>query len=266
MLNIGKENFLLWLRSFNNNRALPNFMIVGVQKAGTTTLYDYIIQHPKVIPAFRKETKYFDLYRQKSLNWYKAFFPVLSNNCITGEATPDYFYYNEIPKQIQTILPKVKLIVLLRNPAERAISHYNFNIDRKIENLPFDDAIKKEQERISNNFTIKLKSGYKSNSFREFSYVSRGLYAKQLQNWLNFFPIKQFFFCSTAQLHLNPLQTLNEIYNFLNLSPLKEVNSFTKNASKNKVIIPGEYLKNFKESFITENENLYKLIGKNFNW
>ena len=265
-LNIGIENFKLWLRTFNKGRPLPNFLILGVQKAGTTTLYDYITQHPNVLPAFRKETKYFDLYHQKSINWYKAFFPVLNNNCITGEATPDYFFYKEIPKRIKQVLPNVKLIVLLRNPVDRAVSQYNFNVDREIETLPFEDAINKEVERMSANTAIPLKSGYVSNSYREFSYISRGMYAQQLKQWLKFFPLEHFFICTTKQLKFDTLNTINSVYEFLKLEQLSDIKVTQKNVSKNKVALNNNLLMQLKNRFDAENEILYNIIGKNFNW
>jgi len=244
----------------------PDFIIIGVQKAGTTTLYDYITQHPSVLSAFRKETKYFDLYYDKSFSWYKAFFPFKSENYITGEATPDYFFYKEIPHRIKQLLPTTKFIVLLRNPVERTISQYNYNMDREVENLPLETALKQESSRMEANFEIKLSSGYVSNSFREFSYINRGMYARQLNFWLKYFPIKQFFFCSTGQMKNDTTKTINDIYEFLNLEKINSIRPAQKNASKNKVKFNTELSVKLKETFNTENKELYKMIGKRFSW
>jgi len=266
-LNLFIENLNLSIRGIRSkDRMLPSFIIIGVQKAGTTTLYDYLIKHPLILPALKKETKYFDLFHNKSLNWYKAFFPIKSKKFITGEATPDYFFYKEIPGRINKILPNVKLIVLLRNPVERAISQYNFNIDRKIENLSFEAAIKEEDKRISANFKIKLKSGYMSNSYREYSYINRSRYAEQLKHWLKYFSIDQFLFCTTEQMKNDSLNTVNSVYEFLELEKVNQVKAIQKNVSKNKLRLSDPLLSNLRESFKSENEALYSIIGKRFNW
>lgn len=244
----------------------PAFIIIGAQKAGTTTLYDYIIQHPFVSSAFRKETKYFDLYYNKPFSWYKAFFPVKSENYITGEATPDYFFYEEIPPRIKRFLPTTKFIVLLRNPVDRTISQYNYNVDRGVENLPLETALKQEPNRMKDNFKIKLNSGYVSNSYREFSYTNRGMYARQLKFWLKYFPLKQFFVCSTGQMKNETTKTINDIYEFLDLKKIDSIKPVQKNASKNNVKINAELSVKLNEVFKIENEELFKMIGKRFSW
>jgi len=132
---------------------LPDFIIIGVQRGGTTSLYKYMTKHPKIIPALKKEIHFFDNKFGKGLSWYESqfmqnpFFCLLkrkrkSEDTITGEASPYYIYHPHVPKRISKILPNVKLIAILRNPIERAFSHYNHEVRLGAEKLSFEDALK----------------------------------------------------------------------------------------------------------------------------
>lgn len=115
-------------------RTLPEFIIIGAQKAGTTSLYNYLIEHPSIFPAFKKEVLYFDVNYRKGIHWYKSFFPTTifkfliskysNRRFITGEASPYYILYPHAAKRIHSTLPKVKIIILLRNPINRSFSQY----------------------------------------------------------------------------------------------------------------------------------------------
>jgi len=134
------------------NRILPSFIIIGSTRSGTTSLYEYLENHPSVLPPVKKETGFFNYAYHNNSNWYRLYFPTIdekekaentrSNSVITGEATPSYLIDPRVPKRIMSLLPKVKLIVLLRNPIDRAISHYHLNVLLGIEKLSFDRAIK----------------------------------------------------------------------------------------------------------------------------
>ena len=121
----------LFLRSLTGHwRMLPAFLIIGVQKGGTTSLYNYLIQHPHIAPALEKELRFFDYKFHKGLAWYQAHFPLIAyarfvqqvyqRALITGEASPNYLFDPRAPQRVAHTLPDVKLIVLLRNPVARA--------------------------------------------------------------------------------------------------------------------------------------------------
>lgn len=243
-------------------------MIIGAQKSGTTALYDYLNLHPNIASAYQKETKYFDLYHQRSINWYKGFFPKQKSNTISGEATPDYFFDPEVPKRIKASFPNIKLILLLRDPVERAVSHYNFNKDRGIEALNFSEAIHAEQERVETqqNKEVHLKSGFISTFKREFSYVQRGKYIEQLDWWLRFFKMEQFHFCSSEDLKSNPENTVKQIYKFLGLSSFDIQNTLASNVSLSDEPIDKEIKSYLSDEFAPYNNRLFELIGQSFNW
>ncbi|MEJ2557594.1 MAG: sulfotransferase domain-containing protein, partial [Anaerolineae bacterium] len=122
-------------------RVLPDFLIIGAQKCGTDSLFRYLGGHPCIKLASSKEAHYFDLKFDKGINWYRSHFPLIpykysvkrlrKQDLITGEATPYYLFHPHAPGRAAAIVPHVKLIVLLRNPADRAYSHYNHEVKYK---------------------------------------------------------------------------------------------------------------------------------------
>ena len=143
---------------------LPDFYIIGVQKSGTSALYDYLIQHPCIYPVRTKEIRYFDKYYKNGNNWYQVNFPfkihrhfvnkILGKPFVTGEATERYIDHPRVPERIKKITPNAKFIVLLRNPVERAYSHWNMlkNSVKDKENCSFEDAVGLEEKRNSGKF------------------------------------------------------------------------------------------------------------------
>ena len=190
-------------------RSLPNFIIIGSPKSGTTSLFNYLIQHPDIVGITRKEPHFFNISYSKNLNWYKMYFPTKSqliSNKITGEATPSYFIDPFVPKRIFSVLPDIKLILLLRNPIDRSFSHYKHSFKDGFENLSFENAIAAEEKRLENyENDLKIKSTNGNESFLEyvkklsqyhppnlylFSYLKTSIYAEHLLNWLNVFQKK----------------------------------------------------------------------------
>jgi len=103
-------------RLTNYIRALPNFLIIGVPRGGTTSLFNYLIQHPLINPPLWKEVDFFGTNFNKGIQWYKSFFPLRKKGYLTGEASPNYLYHKLAPRRISETIPKAKIIALLRNP------------------------------------------------------------------------------------------------------------------------------------------------------
>ncbi|RAQ39531.1 deacetylase sulfotransferase, partial [Arthrospira sp. O9.13F] len=139
----------------------PHFIIIGTQKGGTNSLYQYLCQHPQIIPAASKEIHYFTLNYHQPPQWYQSQFPRLPHpQQLTGEGSPYYLYHPAVPQRLHQYSPQVKLIVLLRNPVDRAISHYYWEVKLGCEPLSLEKAIaaeagrlKGEQEKLSANGT-----------------------------------------------------------------------------------------------------------------
>ncbi|WP_420973484.1 sulfotransferase family protein [Bacillus thuringiensis] len=256
------------LYSSITNNLIPHFLIIGAQKCGTTSLYNYLIQHPQVCAASQKELHFFDIYFQKGLNWYYNQFPLIKLNklIITGEASPYYLFHPHAPKRIAKTLPNVKLIVLLRNPVDRAYSHYYHQVKMKTESLSFRQAIEEENKRLQPELIKMLENeNYHSLPYQYYSYLARGRYIEQLQNWMNFFPLKQFLIIKSEDFFLNPDIVFRDVLTFLNLSPyqLKQYNKENSNNYPELDISTRSELNNYYDGY---NLKLYKYLGVDFDW
>ena len=156
---------------------LPDFLIIGVQKGGTTSLRKYMSRHPKIAFSNTKELHYFDnlRYKWKNLAWYKSQFPILRFNRIFGESTPSYLYFSGAPKRIYKTIPDVKLIILLRNPVDRAFSNYIMELNRENETICFKKAIKYELRNYKNEL-MKVRRGKYSFDYNHRFYLYKGIY------------------------------------------------------------------------------------------
>jgi len=154
-----------------------NFLICGVQKGGTTAMYNYLSGHPEVFLVKRKEAHFFDFERffqtaQIDYSIYHSLFNPTPQQRVLGESTPIYMYWHEAPKRIWQYNPDMKLIAVLRNPIDRAYSHWNMEYDRKTDSLPFWEALQSEAQRCREALPYQ---------HRVYSYVDRGFYTEQLR-------------------------------------------------------------------------------------
>jgi len=257
-------------------RTFPDFIIIGSQKCGTTSLYDYICKHSDVYPAITKQIHYFDFNYEMKDRWYRAFFPLnlkkyfikylLRKSFLTGEASPDYINHPYAPRRISQDLPNTKLIAIFRNPVERAYSNYQHNIRDKKENLSFEDALKEEENRTKTE-RMKLQENefYYSENFRQFQYVNRGKYIEEISEWLKLFSKEQLLILSTEELETNPSKVLEDIFSFLNIKNEQIVTTQKLNVGKYSDMKKEtrEYL---QKIFRPYNEQFYKLTEKDFNW
>lgn len=203
---------------------LPSFIIVGAFKAGTTTLSQILLKHPMLRSSAALEPHFFDSNFDKGVLWYRKQFPLLFFNARKKafEATPSYLYHPLVAKRIADTLPDVKLVILLRNPIERAISHFNFNVKKGIEYLNFKETMKRESEFIEAEKSLLINaSNYHSKLLQNFSYIDMGFYDKQLDVVLQHFDMKQLLFLDSNSFHAQPQQTIDSITNFVGVSAFK---------------------------------------------
>ncbi|MFM6205694.1 sulfotransferase domain-containing protein, partial [Planktothrix sp.] len=128
----------------------PHFIIIGVQKGGTNSLYHYLCKHPQIVAATQKEIHFFTLNYEQGLNWYQSQFPPEADGkqILTGEGSPYYLFHPLVPQRLYESFPNTRLIVLLRNPVDRAISHYYWEVKLGYEPLSLEEAIAQEPERL----------------------------------------------------------------------------------------------------------------------
>ena len=267
----------IWVRDLTaDQRILPSFIIIGAQRCGTTSLYDYLSNHPQILPSPVKELFYFDDYYKRPLNWYRSFFPTkkecekleekLKLPVITGEASPSYFFNPYTPKRIKETLPDVKLLLVLRNPVERAYSHYNHIKRLGREELSFEEALKKEEERIKEDCEkLKVDENYAAPKRRDYSYVARGFYAAQLKVWLQYFSREQILVVQSEEFYEKTEEVYGKIVSFLGLKPYTLPEFAAKNSLKYSKM-KKETREQLEKIFEPANEALYDLLGERFNW
>lgn len=263
---------LWWLfhRATTPLRVLPDFLVIGVMKGGTTSFFQYLARHPEINPPFRKEIKYFDLHYSQGLNWYRAHFPLrfkMGNDRITGEATPYYIFHPLAARRVAVTLPQAKLIALLRNPVDRAYSHYNHMVRVGREPLSFEEALKQEDERLLQE-AEKIRSDLGHSTFKHlhYSYKARGRYVEQLKQWLPLFSTDQMQFLSSEELYSSPATVYRKATDFLDVSswlpPQFEV--FKQGTYRQEM--PERLRRQLVEYFEPYNRQLYDLLGRDFGW
>lgn len=261
-----------------DRRMLPSFIIVGAAKCGTTSLYNYLIQHPNILPSSRKEVHYFDYYHHKGLKWYKSHFPLkeeadrrakeINGTVITGESTPYYFAHPLAAARAKALLPNARLLIMLRNPIERAISSYNNQVRLGIEKLPtFEAAVRAEATRIEGH-EARLKSdpSYSSYEHKYFAYIRRGEYADQLEQWLQHYPIEQFTILQSEKFFADAAPCFKEVINALGIPEWRPEKFKVFNAGGEYEQMDPALRQELEAHYKPQNEKLYSLIGKRFDW
>lgn len=190
---------------------LPTFIIAGAQKSGTTTLHHYLSMHDAVyVPPRPQELHFFDIEGnfKKGIEWYKGHFVgVKKEHIAIGQTSPFYIYESKAASRIARLLPGVRLIFILRNPVDRAYSHYWHQLRKGRETLTFEEALAQEPTRIAQGFHER----------RYFSYADRGRYARQLERYLRYFPREQLLVLLTEDLAQGPAGVIDKCCDFLHI-------------------------------------------------
>jgi hypothetical protein len=251
-------------------RLMPNFIIIGSQKGGTTSLYRYLTQHPHVKSAVTKELHFFDVNFDKGSDWYRSRFPLCTQEFLTGEASPSYIFHPHAPKRIAELTPSVKLIALLRNPVDRAYSHYKDNLRKKKENISFEAAIEKELESLSGGLERMLKNEEYANngSYLRYSYLGRGIYVDQLTKWFKLFSKEQFLILKSEDFYTNPVTCFDRVLEFLKLPEwqLEEYKQFNSNSELKNQAMKAHTRKQLIDYYKPHNQRLSELLGMSFDW
>jgi Sulfotransferase domain len=197
---------------------LPNFLIIGAARSGTTTLYNHLKDHPDVyLPANKRPEPHFFLkateYAQGLAYYEQRFFSAWRNQRAIGEASTSYLFGTDVPKRIRGSLRDVKLVCILRDPVERAFSSYWHTIKSGLETLSFDEAILREAERKDG------MTGTAMGEIAPFAYAERGFYHRQLSGWLSEFPRSQMKIVIFDDFVADPNKVLREIAGFIEVSP-----------------------------------------------
>lgn len=249
---------------------MPSFLIVGAMKCGTTSLYQYLVQHPQVVAARKKEIHYFDWGYAESFRWYRSQFPLAHRygpGSLTGEASTDYLFHPHAPRRMAASLPDVKLILLVRNPVDRAYSHYHHMQARQREPLSFEAALDREAERLAGALErIEREATYYGYSYRMHSYQARGIYVNGLEAGIAAYPRERFLVLRSEDLFRDPVSTLGRVLDFLDLAPMELADYGTFLGGRYRDQMKAETRARLVEYFRPHNARLSQLLGQDMGW
>lgn len=258
-----------WLgaRATGPIRPLPDFIIIGAQKAGTTSLATYLFRHPDVVAPVRKEIHYFDSPEfGHGPNWYRAHFRLRRPSAITGEASPYYLTHPHTPRRVHELIPHAKLVVMLRNPVDRALSHYQHQVRHGREPLTFEDAIKAEPERLAGEFERMLSDEhYYSYNYWAYSYATRSLYSEQIERWLRYFDVSRIHFIASEEFFRDPESEHLKTLRFLDLAD-HSLGTYRKQNVGHYSGISESFRSELNERFLDDARRLGDLTGRCFRW
>ncbi|MFO8041105.1 MAG: sulfotransferase [Sodalinema sp.] len=248
----------------------PKFIIIGAAKSGTSALYSYLASHPNVLPAVVKEINFWSHRFQYGLPWYQSHFPAISQEIakqqglITGEASPSYFAHPEAPQRIKQAYPDIRLIVSLRNPVDRTISHYYDRVRRGQEMRPLDVAI---YESLAGNPSQSTSVEFVPDYLRE------SCYGANLTAWYSHFEPEQIYVLKSEELLNQPAATSQSVFEYLGL-PRHELREYRKynvgnyQSSMSRIDDDSDAkLKTALQDYFKEDmEQLTDITGKVLNW
>jgi len=213
-----------------------DFILAGAQKSGTTALHYFLEKHPRITMGDQEEMHFFDdddlFSGPVDCELLHRHFPLLPRSTIAGECTPSYLYWKPAAERIWNYNPQVKLLVLLRNPVERAFAHWNMQRFKGREPLDFFDAVKEEKSRIA---------GAPPREARRFAYVDRGFYVQHLERFFRFFSREQMMIIKFEKFRQEQRKTLDSIFSFLGVKPLPSFRSKDRN------VVPYQRAMNWEE-------------------
>lgn len=252
-----------------SSRVLPDFVIIGAKRCGTTSLFTNLPEHPSIINSHHDNMGFFNDNFHLGVNWYRSFFTTKSykrriekkiGKCLSFDTTTTYMENRTTAENIKKIKSDMKIIVMLRNPVDRSYSQFNRTIKDDMELGKFENVVKEEIDKLTNDGDSLFKI-----TRNESNYIKKGIYYEQLKPWFELFPGENIGVFSTEEFKTNSQKTYNDIFDFLNLP------HFT--IKNNRIMEKGDYLPMRKEIrnrlsdfYQNYNEKLFKLIGKRFEW
>ena len=257
-------------------RLRPTFLVTGAQKAGTTSLHQYLAEHPAVLCATPKEVHFFNVEYHRGEAWYLAHFPLKVRALAlrrrhgvqpaVGEVTPAYLFHPRVPDRVREFDPRMKLIAVLRDPVERAYSQYQMQVRRAGETLSFEDVLALEEVEVPLELKrIRDDPRYVSPSGLRRSYVARGRYAEQIERWLDFFPREQLLVLTSEELLREPADAMSQLAVFLGV-PDWRAESYPLKSAADYDQMRSETRERLALTYEPHNRRLEELLGRELAW
>lgn len=249
----------VWTSATTTLRAWPSFVIIGAQRSGTSSLYQWLCTHPAVLPAADREVHFFDNHYERGRRWYRAQFPLRLPGRTTGESTPFMLFHPLAPERVVRDLPdSTRFVVVLRDPVQRALSHYWHTRARGLETESLARALELEPVRTRGEMQ-RLLDGGRSSSLHRFSYVARGEYAPQLGRWFETVGRQRVLVLESERLFSQ--QSQREVTDFLRLAPHPTPFPWANQAARTDGRDPEDVLARLREHFAPFNRELFELLG-----
>ena len=259
-------------------RLLPSFLVIGTQQAGAGSLFAALRRHRDVSGPYAghedvrwsKELHFFDLHFARGVDWYRSFFPsstrrlarrLHGRDLVAGEATPSYLSHPDVPVRVAVVLPDVSLIVLLRNPVDRAYWHYESMRRKGFEPLSFEEALDAESKRTAND----ERGGSSRRAFGRFAYIGRGLYADQLERWLAHFPRDRLLAIRAEDYAARPREVYEEVVALLGIESRPPAR-FQRTNWMAPTPMDAALRARLDEQFAEPNARLARLLARDFAW
>ncbi len=259
----GRARAVQWWRTASAPaRPLPDVIIIGAQRAGTTSLFDWLATHRSVSAAFTKEVHYFDRFYANGERWYRSHFPLQGRARLTLEATPYLLFHPVAPARVAADLPpSTRFVVLLRDPVQRAVSHYWHSRRIGAEDRPLAEALDRavEEERLAGQEAV-VAAGAESAAYRNFSYRARGRYAGQLRRWYEAVDPARILVMESEELWGDP-DGPGRVLSWLGLSPHARTFPATNDAPRGSTE-DDALLAELRRYFAPYDEELFTLLGR----
>jgi hypothetical protein len=261
-------------------RTPPDFMIIGAKRGGTTSLYNYLLEHPRVLPLLParqhiKGVHFFDSDFHRGARWYLSHFPTGAyrrlrgrddGTALAGEASPYYLFHPLAAERAARLVPSTRVIVLLRDPVERAWSHYKERVRHGAEPLGFEEAIEREPERLAGEVgRILAEPGYSSFAHEHHSYLAQGRYLDMLPAWLERFPSERVLVVPSEDLYADPQAVLDQVTVFLGLPPWR-LRDRTWHNYHPAADMREQTRRHLRGLFAEHNRDLAELLGMRLGW
>ena len=241
----------------------PDFIIAGASKSGTSSIYFYLSRHPQVFLSHKKEIDFYWQHYDRGVDWYLAHFPTITDrpNFLTGEATPNYLRFPEVATRINATFPQSKIILLLRNPVDRAISWHHHKLRTGLTKQNLATAVELEIERLA---TID-EAEIVNTGFYNPDNIMSSLYIYKIKPWIEALGRQQFLILKSEDFYLNPSANMERVFKFLNL-PNYTLKKYPKvNAGSYDNVNP-QIRKTLAEYFAPYNQQLEDYLGIQFGW
>jgi hypothetical protein len=248
-------------------RVLPSFMLIGAQRAGTSSLYRYLSAHPQVRKPLRKEIDWFSRDYDRPWSWYRAHFPLRLAGGVTLDATPQYLVHPLAPARVRERFPDIRLVVAVRDPVERALSQYRLMRQVGVETLEPAEALAAEAGRIAPDLErLRHDPLHKPLDLLRYSYVTRSRYGEQMERWLSHLPREQFHVLCFDTFEHDPGPEWDALLDFVGLDRWRPAEFANRSTRTRRTDVESGVRSMIEESLGGDPQRFATLVGRSFAW